>query len=163
MPLTDTDTSGNGPAAVAPLEPIDVTAKVNTGRSLFVDTGKYPVRFGVRRVAVQLARVIHHHVMVSFLVLGVIVERPVHERLRAAHERAVMIDRIRMVHREHHLPIETIHSPAIAVDAIQNRLAVEQLANGPGIAVLRLHGVSCRSKFIYVNAVLSTLASVIQR
>src|SRR5262249_43946400 len=149
MPLTHAYTRRDGPASVAALETVDVTTKMNAGRSLLVDTGKYPVGLAVCRIAVQLARVIHHHVMMSFLVLSVIVERPVHECFRPAHERAVMIDRIRVVHREHHLPVETIHAAAIAMEAIQNGLPVEQLANGLCIAVLRLHAVSWRG-FVHI-------------
>src|SRR5262249_18581058 len=153
MPLTHADTRRYGPPSVAAFEAIDVTAKVNAGRSLFVDTGKYPVGLGMCRVALQLARVIHHHVVMSLLILGVIVEGPVNECFRPAHERAVMIDRVGMVDREHHLPVETIHAAAIAMDAVQNGLPVEQLANGLCIAVLRLHAGSWERMFIYLNDV----------
>ncbi|KTR83589.1 hypothetical protein NS277_08170 [Novosphingobium barchaimii] len=60
---------------------------------------------------------------------GVIIKCPIDEALDIAHVLAVIIQRIGMVGRSHCLPIETIDTAAVAVNAIEDILAILQLSD----------------------------------
>jgi hypothetical protein len=123
----DHDLAGNDPPAVASLEPVDVapTGHVHD-RLVLAQERPDAVALGVRNVSVEIGRVRRDVVLVRDPVRGMQLVCPWDELGRRAEEPAVMVERSLVVRRRDQLVVVAVEPTDVAVDAIENRHAVEQ-------------------------------------
>ena len=81
----------------------------------------------MRNVAIELTGVVRDDVMRRVLIQAVVAERAIRERLAPADEQTVIVDRVGVIDGQQQLAVEPVDGAAIAMHAVENVLAVEQL------------------------------------